>query len=57
MESGAEISFASEHDNSNSIPPTSTIHQVDFADTKWILVIEKEARLWHYPCVSSYYLS
>lgn len=43
MDNGSSISFASENDNSNSIPPTSTIHQIDFGATRWILVIEKEA--------------
>lgn len=44
MTDGSTVSCLSDHDNIDLIPPTGTIHQVDFASTKWILVVEKEAR-------------
>ncbi|CAN8096251.1 unnamed protein product [Discula destructiva] len=42
MADGSIVSCASSH-NTNSIHPIGMIHKVDFANTKWILVIEKEA--------------
>lgn len=44
MTDGSVLSSSSDHDISDSIPPISTIHQIDFANTRWILIIEKEAR-------------
>lgn len=35
--------FDSQHsEKSDLIPPISLVHQIDFAGTRWLLVVEKE---------------
>ncbi|KAK1766355.1 Spo11/DNA topoisomerase VI subunit A [Phialemonium atrogriseum] len=43
MQNGSIIPCGLSHDCGNLIPPTRSIHRIDFGSTRWILVIEKEA--------------
>lgn len=47
MTDGSVVSYSSDHDSNDMIPPTSTIQQIDFAETKWVLVIEKEVYFFY----------
>ncbi|KAF3771393.1 DNA topoisomerase IV, alpha subunit [Cryphonectria parasitica EP155] len=40
---GSVLSYSLGYDNDDLIPPINTIQQIDFAATRWILVVEKEA--------------
>lgn len=42
MKNNTIVSCFSDLDENNSIPPIAMIRQIDFAGTKWILVVEKE---------------
>lgn len=46
MTDGSILSFASDLDKINSIPPMRAIQKIDFANIKWILIIEKEVRFF-----------
>lgn len=42
MENHSVISCFSDIDEKISIPPIAMIRQIDFGETRWILVVEKE---------------
>lgn len=42
MKDNSVVSCSSDQDHSESIPPIGMIRRIDFGDTRWILVIEKE---------------
>ncbi|KAK2603187.1 hypothetical protein N8I77_009663 [Diaporthe amygdali] len=43
MKDNSVVSCSTDQDHSESIPPIGMIRRIDFGDTRWILVIEKEA--------------
>lgn len=42
MKDDTVVSCSFDQDPGETIPPISTIRQIDFGETRWILVIEKE---------------